>query len=104
MKATEVKTVIAVDLLTKTIEGIESRLTGVSLKNEIKYHGEALNKSLKAEFDRITGILQEVVDSFYIDSYLVDSYEAMFIENLESAKVQNVSILNSMKKVLRFID
>lgn len=104
MKAIEVETVIAVDLLKNTIKGLERKLNSTVLKTEVKYHSEALNKSLKTDFDQITNILQSVVDKFYCDSYLVDSFTPMFIECFDYSKEHNKGLLKSIQKVMKFID
>ncbi|MFS0489925.1 hypothetical protein [Leadbetterella byssophila] len=96
--------ILAVTLLEGKINSIEVKLTSQNLRNEVKYHNEALNQSLKSDFDQLTEILQGVVDAFYFDSFVVDRFEPLFIENLDFAVKHNLSLLGSLKKVLKLIE
>jgi hypothetical protein len=96
--------ILAVTLLEGSIASIETKLTSQRLKNDVKYHNAALNRSLKSDFDQVTEILQGVVDAFYFDSFVVDKFEPLFAENLDFAVKHNLSLLGSLKKVLKLIE
>lgn len=99
------ETIIATEILNRTVLSIESRLNNhTELSNSIKYHNLAFNESLKKDFDQIIEVLQAVVDKFYIDNYMVDSYVYFNLCDIEFCKNHNMSILNSMKKLLKFIN
>jgi hypothetical protein len=99
----QIATQISVALFTNMVSALESKLNGQSLLNEVKYNNHQLNKSLKADFDQITEVLQAVVDSFYYDRYIVNSFMPLHREDLAYCKAHNLELLGSIKKVLKFI-
>jgi len=103
MTTLEAKTTITVEIFNRMIISAEQKLNSINLAHEVKYNGEELNKSLKYDFDQITEVLQNVIDKFYFDKYVVDSFMPLFLEDLDYCKNHNLSLLNSMKKLLKFI-
>ena len=104
MTTQEATTTITTEIFNRMVLSIENKLNSSNLHNEVKYNKEALNSSLKYDFDQFTEVLQNVVDSFYFDNYVVDSFIPLFLEDLEYCKSHNLSLLNSMKKLLKFIN
>ena len=100
----EATTIIAIELINRTVSNIENKLTSTTLKNEVKYNSKELNTSLKLDFDQINEVLQGVVDRFYFNNYIVDSFIPLFEEDLDFSIVHNLKIVNSFKKVLKFIN
>lgn len=104
MTTLEAKTTITVEIFNRMILSIDNKLNSSNLHNEVFYNNKELNKSLKYDFDQITEVLQSVVDRFYFDNYVVKSFIPLFSEDLQHCKNHNLSLLNSMKKVLKFIN
>lgn len=104
MTTTEAATEISVGIVNRMMSSIDKKLNSSNLHNEVKYNNEVLNKSLKNDFDQITEILQSIIDKFYWDTYIVDSFMPLFCEDLEFCKKHNLSLSNSMKKVLKWLE
>ncbi len=104
MKAKLAEQIIATELLNRKVELLESKLNNTSLENEVKYNNKVLNQSLKSDFDQLSDILQRIVDSFYFDRYVVDRFMSFPVGDLKVARNHNLSLLNSMKKLLKFIN
>ena len=104
MKKELAEQLIATELLNRNVELLELKLNSTSLKNEVKYYSRALNQSLESDFDQFSNILQSVVDSFYFNHYIVDRFMPFSIVDLEVARKHNLSLLNSMKKLLKFVN
>jgi hypothetical protein len=104
MKNSEVKAIITVEIFNRMVSSIESKLNNSNLYNEVKYNKNELNNCLKNDFDQFINILQNVVDKFYLNNYVVDSFMPLFTEDLEFCKKHNLSLLYSIKKLLKFID
>ena len=49
-------------------------------------------------------VLQKVVDKYYVDYYEVNNYIEMNLDNLEYTLEHNLSIVNSCKKLVKFIN
>lgn len=99
------ETTISIEIFNRMILSIENKLNNYTeLFNSVKYHNSAFNNALKKDFDQITEVLQKTVDKFYIDNYIVDSYAAFSLNDIDFCKNHNMSILNSMKKLLKFIN
>ena len=96
-------TEIAIELINGRVSSIETILNDKDLYSKVKYNGKQLNISLKNDFDQFTEILQSVVDSFYYNNYVVDTFLPLYPNDLDFCKEHNLSVLNSMKKVLKFI-
>ena len=103
MTTLEAKTTITVEIFNRMVLSIENKLNSSNLHNEVTYNKEELNKSLKYDFDQFTEVLQNVVDKFYFDNYVVDSFIPLFSEDLGFCRKHNLSLVNSMKKLLKFI-
>ena len=95
---------IAISIIENTINSLDEKLTDTSsLKKQVKYHGKKLNESMAKDFNQITEILQSVVNAFYYNSYIVDSFIAFHLEDFDFCVKHNYSLLNSMKKLLKFV-
>jgi len=103
MTPLEAKTTITVEIFNRMVSSIENKLNKSNLHREVQYHKEQLNDSLKADFDQFTEVLQSVVDKLYFDNYVVDSFIPLSLEDLSYCKQHNLSLLISMKKLLKFI-
>ena len=103
MTTLEAKTTITVEIFNRMVLSIENKLNSSNLHNEVTYNKEELNKSLKCDFDQFTEVLQNVVDKFYFDNYVVDSFIPLFSEDLDFCRKHNLSLISSMKKLLKFI-
>lgn len=94
---------IAVAIIEKNVDSLINKMSSSSFKNEVKYHADSINKSMVDDFKQITEILQHVVDSYYYNSYVVDSFVAFHIDDYDFCVEHNLSLANSMKKVLKFV-
>lgn len=103
MTTLEAKTTITGEIFNRMVLSIENKLNSSNLHNEVTYNKEELNKYLKYDFDQFTEVLQNVVDKFYFDNYVVDSFIPLFSEDLDFCRKHNLSLINSMKKLLKFI-
>ena len=97
--------IISVELLSNTIDRTELILLDrIKLNNSLKYHSEAFNQSIKENINWMSEVLQKVVDKYYFDYYEVNNYIEMNLDNLEYTLEHNLSIVNSCKKLVKFIN
>lgn len=101
----EIEKTISVCLFEKMIQNTESKFNNKSLLfKDVKYNKDDLNKSLNENFSQIKYVLQSIVDKFYVDSFLVDSFVYFSLEDFDFCLSHNISVLNSCKKLIRFIN
>lgn len=97
-------TIIAIELVTKTIQSCEQILNDKpKLVHSLKYNSKELNKSLSQSFAQLVDILQTVVDKFYWSYYEVQKFVPLSLIDLDYCVEKNKEILNAMKKLLKFV-
>lgn len=100
----ETNNIIAVELLSNTINNLEEKLNDkVSLKRNLKYNEEVCNNSMEKDFSWITDVLQNLVDEYYRSYYSVDTFIRISLSNVEIAVNHNLDILKNAKKLLRYV-
>jgi hypothetical protein len=104
MKSTEIEKIITVELFTNMVNSLENRLDYTKAKNNAKYHNLEFNKSLSNDFKQITEVLQNVVDSFYLDYYEVNTFQQINLDNLDYSIKHNLQLINNTKKLIKFIN
>ena len=103
MKTLEAGTLISVEIINRMVVSLEVKLKSESLKNEVKYHGKQLNNYLSNDFKAVIEIIQNVVDKFYFDKYIVNSFMTLYLDDLDFCVSHNTSLVNSMKKILKYV-
>lgn len=103
MNNQDTNNIIAVELLSNTIDNLENKLTDKStLTKNLKYNEEACNDSMEKDFSWITDVLQNVVDEYYRSYYSVDTFFKINLSNIETAVIHNLDILKNAKKLLKY--
>ncbi len=99
-----VEEIISLEIMKNTVKRLQNKIAnGAVLRNEVKYHGEALNASFEGEFNAMISVLQSVVDKFYHSHYEVLPYCHFSEKNFSYALERNNSTLKSMEKLLKFV-
>lgn len=97
--------IISQEIFQREIESAEKIFENKSLlKNNLQYHNEAINKALKSIFDLSTEVLQNVIDENLKSYFEVPNFIKMNLENFNETFNHNSQILNSSKKLLKFIN
>lgn len=104
MKAENIVTTIAVEILNRTAKSLEIIFSDLSkLKNSVKYNKTELNTSLEKDFSCMIEILQTVVDKYYQNYYEVNKFVPFSLDNFNYALEVNSSTLKSFNKLLNFV-
>jgi len=97
--------IISEELFKNMVSSLEAKLSNEStLKNEVKYHCNALNESLTKDFDQIVYVLQSLVDSYYLGYYDVSGFVCFNKCNFKEALSHNLSLIGNAKKLIKFIN
>ncbi|WP_288373986.1 hypothetical protein [uncultured Chryseobacterium sp.] len=105
MEVTEAMELISIDIFKRMVNDLEAVLSNSSkLKNEIKYHEQAVNKALQSDFEDIVNLLQTVVDKFYVDNYDISGFQYLTPADFESSLKHNLSLVQNCQKLLKFIN
>ena len=97
--------IISQEIFQREIESAEKIFENKSLlKNNLKYHNEAINKALKSIFDLASEVLQNVIDDNLKTYFEVPTFLKMNLENFNETFNHNLEILNASKKLLKFIN
>lgn len=105
MKNENVLLTISQEIFKREIESAEKIFADKStLKNNLKYHNEAINASLKAFFDLTSEVLQNVIDDNLKSYFEVPKFLKMNLENYIESLNHNIQILNAARRLSKFID
>lgn len=94
---------ISFELFNGMVNSIEQKLLNkATLKNEIKYHGEQVNKALYNDFKQIVNVLQSVVDEFYLGHYNIEGFVSFSLEDFDFCLDHNMGLIRNCKKLIKF--
>ena len=97
--------IIAVEIIKREVYGNIELLSDKSkIKDIVKYDNYAINKKLSNEFKSVINVLQNVIDAYYFSYYEVSPFVELSLSNLDYALDENLKTLNSMKKLLKFVE
>ena len=95
---------IAVELFKRMISSIERKLADkVALKKSVKYDQKGLNDSLSSDFGQIKEVVQGLVNAYYRRYYPIDNFAPFSLDCFDYALEQNLKLIESVKKLLKFI-
>ena len=104
MKNLEVETIIAVDLFSKMVERIESRISHKDFKKELKYNVNDINLYLAKDYEQIVSVLQQTVDSFYLNNYEIKGFQNFSLIDFDFCLNHNLGLIKNCKKLIKFIN
>ena len=105
MNKEKIEIIISQEIFKREIESMEKIFANKStLENNLKYHNEAINTSLKAFFDLTTEVLQNVIDDNLKNYFEVPKFLKMNLENFDFTFNHNLEILKASKRLLKFIN
>ena len=105
MKNENVLLTISQEIFKREIESAEKIFADKdTLKNNLKYHNEEINASLKAFFDLTTEVLQNVIDNNLKSYFEVPKFLKMNLENYIESLNHNIQILNAARRLSKFMD
>lgn len=99
-----IENTIAVELFSNMVNSLETKLTSNILKDEVKYNQKELNESISKDFNQITEVLQNVVDSFYLQYYQVNGFESFTLKNFNRSLKHNLELIGNAKKLIKYIN
>lgn len=96
---------LIISIFKQEIESIEKIFADKGmLKNNLKYHNEVINATLKSFFDFANQVLQKCVDDNLKTYFEVPKFLKMNLENFVESFNHNLQILNAARRLIKFMD
>lgn len=104
-KKENIELIISQEIFKREIESIEKIFADKgTLKNNLKYHNEAINAALKSIFDFTNRVLQNFIDDNLKSYFEVPKFLKMNLENFAESFNHNLQILNAARRLSKFMD
>lgn len=104
-KKENIELIISQEIFKREIESIEKIFADKgTLKNNLKYHNEAINARLKSFFDFANRVLQKCIDDNLKTYFEVPKFLKMNLENFVESFNHNLQILNAARRLVKFMD
>lgn len=95
--------ILLLDMFSRRLDSLEELLNHKDFKNDIKYHGDAVNESLEKDFEDIVSLISHIVNKFYPEHYEVTGFQRITLNHFESCLNNNLMLIRNCKNILKLL-